>query len=243
MNQYGRSLDKTYLSCDNAEDRGFIHRDYIAHCLRWTHVVKYLTEKQRYKTASILDVGCGKEAPLIKTLYSSRLLPAYYVGIDAGKIQPKITFSGKESVHFLGEANFLDISPTEHSFAIVVMFEVLEHVELTTGIKLLEHIQQFMNKDSVFFMSTPCFNGSAAANHVHEWTYQDLKNQLHKLYVIEDHWGTFASIRDYEPYIKPELREVFNELRGYYDVNYLATVFAPLFPEYARNVLWKLRLR
>ena len=37
-----RKIDKTMLSIDNAESRGFLHRDYIAHCLRWTHVTKYL---------------------------------------------------------------------------------------------------------------------------------------------------------------------------------------------------------
>ena len=41
-NARGKKVDTTYLSIDNAEERGFLHRDYIAHCLRWSHVVKYL---------------------------------------------------------------------------------------------------------------------------------------------------------------------------------------------------------
>ena len=56
-NERGKSVDKTFLSIDNAEERGFLHRDYIAHCLRWTHVVKWLHQGGRYKTARILDVG------------------------------------------------------------------------------------------------------------------------------------------------------------------------------------------
>jgi hypothetical protein len=36
-----------------------------------------------------------------------------------------------------------------------------------------------------------------------------------------------------------ELKEAFDRLREYYDSNYLATVFAPLFPHKARNVLWE----
>ena len=39
-NEFGKAIDKTFLSIDQAETRGFLHRDYIAHCLRWTHVVK-----------------------------------------------------------------------------------------------------------------------------------------------------------------------------------------------------------
>jgi hypothetical protein len=31
-NARGKSIDNTHLSIDQAEERGFIHRDYIAHC-------------------------------------------------------------------------------------------------------------------------------------------------------------------------------------------------------------------
>ena len=82
--QAQREIDKTHLSCEQAEERGFLHRDYIAHCLRWSHVVKHLQNK--YKTARILDIGCGKETPLIKTLYTMRMTPEMYTGIDMNKL-------------------------------------------------------------------------------------------------------------------------------------------------------------
>ena len=85
-NATGKTVDKTFLSIDNAEDRGFIHRDYIAHCLRWTHVIKRLYERKTYQTARILDIGCGRELPFAKTLYSSKLAPAMYFGVDVGPI-------------------------------------------------------------------------------------------------------------------------------------------------------------
>ena len=40
-NARGKEIDNTHLSIDQAEARGFIHRDYIAHCLRsvsYTHL-------------------------------------------------------------------------------------------------------------------------------------------------------------------------------------------------------------
>ena len=74
-NERGKSIDKTYLSIDTAEDRGFIHRDYVSHCLRWTHVIKRLYERKTWQTARILDVGCGRELPMAKLLYSSKLIP------------------------------------------------------------------------------------------------------------------------------------------------------------------------
>ena len=60
---------------------------------------------------------------------------------------------------------------------------------------------------------------------------------------VDDHFGTFASIKDYKQVIeKEDLDGVFNRLRDYYDSNYLATIFAPLYPHRARNVLWRVKL-
>jgi hypothetical protein len=240
-NIHGKSIDKTYLSLDKAEERLFLHRDYIAHCLRWTHIVKYLQEKQRYKTAWVLDIGCGKEAPLIKTLYTSRLLPAFYVGIDVGPIVPGIDFSNHPQVVLMPELNAIEITP-ESSYDLIVMFEVLEHVEKAAGIELLAHIYKFMGPNTVFFMSTPCYNGKdKAGNHVYEWVFDELQDQLQDLgFLITNAWGTFASIRDYKHLLNEGELHVFNKLSNYYDVNYLSTIFAPLYPAHSRNCLWQL---
>ena len=58
---------------------------------------------------------------------------------------------------------------------------------------------------------------------------------------IEGHWGTFASMKDYKDELTPAQREVWDQLRDYYDTNYLATVMAPLVPQHSRNVLWQLK--
>ena len=60
-NARGKTVDTTFLSLDNAEERGFIHRDYIAHCMRWTHVIKQLPRGKLYERATIVDAGCGRE--------------------------------------------------------------------------------------------------------------------------------------------------------------------------------------
>ena len=56
--------------------RGQIHRDYIAHCLRWSYVLKQVKIGM-----NIIDVGCGS-FPLLKALYSNKLKPSLYVGVD-----------------------------------------------------------------------------------------------------------------------------------------------------------------
>lgn len=280
MNANGKSVDKTYLSIDQAEDRGFIHRDYIAHCLRWTHVLKRLYERKAYQTARILDIGCGRELPLAKTLYSSKLLPAIYYGVDVGPINDedvaKIAKTQKFPHKIWERTNFLELEiqdlfdgfvPAQATSAanlpnIVTCMEVLEHVEPKMMFDMLEHMKPLTSDDCRYFISTPCWNRTdCAANHVNEMLFDSLGAAFERHgFVVENVYGTFASIRDYEsklegwvyneysPRIQIQagmkavmVRQIFDELREYYDTNFLSCVFAPLFPAQSRNCLWELR--
>lgn len=252
-NARGKELDKTFLSIDNAESRGFLHRDYIAHCLRWTHVIKRMTERKQYETARILDVGCGRELPFPKTLYSSRLIPEVYVGVDAGPINDDaraMVQGGKlsERASLFPNKPLLDIKEDFFRpgwFTHITCFEVLEHVEPKMMLAMIDRMKHWLDpKDGRMFISTPCWDRkSCAANHVNEMTYEALGAVFEESgLVVENVHGTFASIRDYEPHLTPAYREVFKDLRDYYDTNFLSVVLAPMFPAYARNCLWELRV-
>ncbi len=273
-NATGKSVDKTFLSIDTAEDRGFIHRDYIAHCLRWTHVIKRLYERKTYQTARILDIGCGRELPFAKTLYSSKLAPAMYFGVDVGPILDeeveKIAKTQKFPHKLWEKTNFLELAPEDLRYEdnaaigvlpailpnLVTCFEVLEHVEPKMMFDMLEHMKHLSSPDARFFISTPCWNRTdCAANHVNEMLYESLGAGFERHgFVVENVYGTFASIRDYEHLLDPgrqgvdidhceanHLNDVFNQLREYYDTNFLSCIFAPLFPAQSRNCLWELR--
>ena len=257
MNEAGKTVDKTFLSIDNAEDRGFIHRDYIAHCLRWTHVIKRLYERKTYQSARILDIGCGRELPFAKTLYSSKLAPAIYLGVDVGPILDeevaKIAKTQKFAHKLWENTNFLELCEVDLCIAgdplqslpnLVTCFEVLEHVEPKMMFDMLEHMKRLTTTDARFFISTPCWNRvDCAANHVNEMLYESLGAGFERYgFVVENVYGTFASIRDYEANINAAgYGGLFNQLREYYDTNFLSCIFAPLFPAQSRNCLWELR--
>jgi len=246
-NAKGSKIDKTHLSVDAAEERGFLHRDYIAHCLRWTHVVKWLNQSARYKTARILDVGSGKELPLAKLLHSSRMAPAWYGAVDVAalttpeqfrnsKWKPDVLFS-KTDVCDLQESD-LPARPN-----VIVCFEVLEHVEPDHCRRILSSFIRHLDSGGTAFVSTPCWDPDvgAAANHVNEMTYHAFGAALEDSgFSIKGHWGTFASMKDYKDHLSESQREVWEDLRGYYDTNYLATIMAPLVPQHSRNCLWQL---
>jgi 2-polyprenyl-3-methyl-5-hydroxy-6-metoxy-1,4-benzoquinol methylase len=178
-NERGKHLDNTHLSIDQAEARGFIHRDYIAHCLRWTHVAKHLQAGQKYKTAHILDIGCGKEVPLAKLMYSSRLIPetGSYTGLDYNKLEvPAMFHTGKFPIKLHGGMMFPQAAPEDvytRKFDVITCFEVLEHVEPAQVVIMLKAISGLLAPGGRAFLSTPCYDAKvgAAANHVNEMSY------------------------------------------------------------------------
>lgn len=279
-NARGKAIDNTHLSIDQAEARGFIHRDYIAHCLRWTHVAKYL--QRTYRTARVLDVGCGVDLPLARLLYSSKLIVYDYVGVEYNhsrkfKVEPfhsgRFPLSAYGSIDFatervrlqapessLAETQSLvikyegDNEVCEHMLPnTIVSFEMIEHIEpgharavMSKIYYIMRQTQKVLGENPVAFISTPCWdpNVGAAGNHVNEMKYEALGTMLESLgFIIEDVAGTFASQRDYkDALIRDGHLKTYEALAAHYDSNYLATIFAPLYPEHSRNALWTLRV-
>lgn len=243
-NVRGKKIDNTHLSIDQAEARGFLHRDYIAHCLRWSHVCRQLNRGQLYKTADILDIGCGKEVPLAKLMYSSRLIPetGSYTGVDINKLTvPAMFHTGRFDIELLGETDVCEHDFGESTFAVITCFEVMEHVEPEQTLRMLQTIHRLLEENGTAYLSTPCFDQDtgAAANHVNEMSWEAFGSLIeHAGLVIKANYGTFASIKDYQSLLTPGQKEVFDSLREYYDTNYLATLMAPLFPAHSRNALW-----
>lgn len=243
-NVRGKAIDNTHLSIDQAEARGFLHRDYIAHCLRWSHVCRHLNSKQLYKTADILDIGCGKEVPLAKLMYSSRLIPetGSYTGIDVNKLSvPDMFHTGKFDIELIGQTDVCEHDFGGSTFRVITCFEVMEHVEPEHTLRMLKTIESLLEDDGEAFLSTPCYDHftGAAANHVNEMSYTAFGALIEAAGLnVKASYGTFASIKDYESSLTPEMHALFSRLRAYYDSNYLATIFAPLFPDKSRNALW-----
>lgn len=211
-------IDMTYLDHSLVMRRGHIHRDYMAHCTRWSHVLKVISPS---KETSLLDVGCGRLAPLASILYGNRYTKVAYVGVDYGKIEPEEDWGegDKSMIPILsGEIDFsqvlsdprlkqklLENGNETEAFDVIVSFEVLEHMQPDRCIAFLQGIREMANHDTTILISTPCFNGSAAKNHINEWTYTGLAAIFESLgFAIGAQHGTFASQRDYKDLIEAD---------------------------------------
>lgn len=246
-----KNYNTTQLNPETTFERHVFHRDQFAHYLRWTHVLNMARIGM-----NILDVGCGS-GNLYEVFYRNRYSPNEFIGVD---IREKTIEKNKEK---FPQAKWLCMDPVNERlpqpaegtrYNIITSFEVLEHIGKQNGEKFLENIKAVMADDTVFLLSTPCYDEAvgAADNHtydsgdgrgvaVQEYGYHELKALLEQHFEIIEHFGTFASQRDYKQFLTPGEREVFDKLTRYYDSNLVANIFAPLVPEHSRNVIWKLK--
>ena len=265
MRNPNRILDKTFLSANSADERVIRHRDLISHAFRWANVARYLAKNHNYQEAIILDVGCGKEMALARMLYSNRLIPLKYVGVDANKFSiPDMLLGKKIPISVWSETDFcaLDIAdvglkltskddpegPGYDDFAlpnVVVCCEVLEHVLPLHTRQMLQKMLELTSSNCHYFISTPCWDHvNAAENHISETDVRALGALFEDLgFNIDGIWGTFASQKDYKPVMEqryPGITAIFEKLSEYYDSTVMSTTFAPLFPMESRNCLWHL---
>lgn len=241
-----REFDQTQLR-ENGHGRT-LHRDYSAHFFRWSFARRFIK-----RTNHVLEVGCGQDKPLSKILTGGAAANVdTYVGVDLNPLKP----SNSQRLTFLGEFNFVTkykevqkLRP--EGFDVVVHFEVIEHMSVANGRKMLNAMFKVLKPGGVMLMSTPCYDGVRhAANHIHEYTIPELTKMTEKAkFVIEDRFGTFMDIKvqkKEEPdpkygLTKKEVQNVYRALSKYFDNDAVSNIFGPLYPDHARNNLWVCR--
>jgi 2-polyprenyl-3-methyl-5-hydroxy-6-metoxy-1,4-benzoquinol methylase len=249
-----KKYNTTDLDPETTFERHVFHRDQFAHYLRWTHILKVAKIGEK-----IVDFGCGK-GNLLEVLYRNRFKCEQFIGIDIRKQtiqQASEKFKNVEWAKFLDEDLILNTGNTDFSqFKAdkVCSFEVIEHVGKQNGDKFCENFLACGNENALYYLSTPNFdeNVGAAGNHtydsgdgrgvdVQEFGHEELKSLLLKHFDIVEYFGTFASERDYKPFMNEWQTQMFNSLKEYYDSNLVSNIMAPMFPAQSRNTLWVLK--
>ena len=250
-----QSFDKTQLKLTGHGRT--LHRDYSAHFFRWSFARRFIKT-----TDHVLEIGCGEEKPLSKILTGGAAAHVeQYVGVDLNKLKT----SDSQRLHFYGETDFTDakqrnaILKNHGPFDVCVHYEVIEHMPVEAGKKLLKAAFEALKPGGIMLMSTPCYDGKRhAANHIHEYTVDELQKATEKAgFVVERRFGTFMDIKHVKKVKKfdqlpkdlvtddNEIHQaicVVSDLLGeYFDNDAISNIFGPLFPDHARNNLWVCR--
>lgn len=246
------TVNKTQLHPEKIFDRHVFHRDMFAHYLRWSFILRRCKPPtNKFKGERILDIGCGS-ANLAETLYRNRFKPDLYIGLDMRTQTIKLNASKK--YNFKTIFDVVDVrkeAPENMNYTKICCFEVVEHFEKKYINDFFNNVKKAMNPEvtgkphsgTELFLSTPCFNGQAADNHIHEYTYNELKEILEQHFVIKENYGTFSSKREIMQAMSQFHAKVYEELEKYYDSNLMSVIFAPLYPQNARNCMWVLKLK
>lgn len=232
----------------------FVHRDFIAHAFRWSHTAEVVLKRGLVGKGSVMDVGCGPEWSQLTALHSSACSPSYFLGLDArdcSSTKPNLKYPVEFKQHDV--TNPMPVghlveggAPTDWKpWDIIVCYEVIEHMPKPMGIKLLDNIKSAMSENTLLLFSTPCFDERVgmAENHIYEWKYNELREELESRFTLENHFGTFASLRDYTPVMSEAELKMLARLKEYYNSALISCLMAPLYPEKARNCLWHLKLK
>lgn len=231
-----REFDTTALKRGGSNERG-VHRDYAAHFFRWGFAGRFITNATR-----VLDVGCGTDVPLLSILNHPRnLVPAAYVGVDYNPAPRKVPSRQWATYHWHFDFT-RRYKELKGPFDVVTCFEVIEHMRPDAGARLLSGIRWNLGPEGVALLSTPVFDGKAAANHLHEWTVPELERAVIDAgLVIESRYGTFASWQAIKKVASREELAIANRLKEYYSGEVISCFLAPLYPDQSRNIVWKLR--
>jgi 2-polyprenyl-3-methyl-5-hydroxy-6-metoxy-1,4-benzoquinol methylase len=249
-------FDKTSLTSTGAGKT--VHRDYAAHYFRWGWAVERAAPLGLGRRR-VLDVGCGVELPLFRSLmrYTNQH-PEFYVGVDLNKLKP-LTEKQQQRAALYGGVNFLEIAQgildTHGQFDAIVCFEVIEHMTPQHGWELLWWFRQMVKPDGHVLLSTPAYDGQRHAhNHIHEYTKEELESYITAAgFDVAKRFGTFCNVKDVKPamqkwsanhgYDAQMFETLWDELAEFHSNEVLSTFVAPLIPDVARNIAWKLTPR
>ena len=244
--------------------------DELAHMSRFDKIATLCIEEAKRLERPIdgFEVGCG-ECWTLRNLYKayvikkSDVIRSYY-GYDIDPAceleNPFWSNAGgllKDSTwfkNFNGEIRIQDLTVNpvfdleDESIDFFWSTEVIEHMGREFVPAWLDDVARVMRKGALGYVSTPNHDGSndkLPEDHVYEWGFLELKEELERNFIIESVVGTFIQI----PKLRKALREdpngwtadQYEMLEQRYGRQFLRMAAAVFYPEVANNCAWVLR--
>lgn len=234
-NRDHRDYDTRRINCKRSAQS--LARTYSASFFRWSFARRFI-----FQYDDVLDIGCGVDRPLFDLLTGGPAARVNtYLGVDMCELKP----TKNSRCSFKGEFNFverwreLETPGISRGFDVIIHLEVIEHMRVKFGKMLLYGCYELLRPDGKMLMSTPVFDGKKQLfGHVHEYTVEELQGLLEETgFTVEQRFGTYMYLRHLNKQ-GAVVKIVRDRLKQYFDNDALSCIFAPLFPDYAKNCLW-----
>lgn len=234
-NRDHRNYDIRRINCKRSAQS--LARTYSASFFWWSFARRFITLND-----DVLEIGCGVEQPLFSLLTGG---PAARVNTYLGVDMCELKSTNNSRCSFKGEFNFverwreLETPGIDRGFDVIIHLEVIKHMRIKFGKTLLYGCHELLRPDGKMLMSTPVFDGKKQLfGHVHEYTVEELQGLLEETgFTVEQRFGTYMYLR-YLNKATGEIAFIRSHLRKYFDNDALGCIFAPLFPDHAKNCLW-----
>ena len=244
--------------------------DELAHMSRFDKISTLCIEEARAlgRPLDTFEVGCG-ECWTLRNLYKayvikkSAVIRSYYgYDIDPACLMENPFWSNAGGLliestwfkNFNGKIRIQDLTVDpvfaldDESIDFFWSTEVIEHMGREFVPAWLDDVARVMRKGALGYVSTPNHDGSNSKlpeDHVYEWGFEELKEELERNFVIESVVGTFIQI----PKLRKALREdpngwtpkQYEMLEQRYGRQFLRMTAAVFYPEVANNCAWVLR--
>jgi hypothetical protein len=159
-----------------------------------------MLEKECEGSKTLLDVGCGSDSPVKR--FSRRMEQT--TGIDA--FQPSLERSRAAGIHHEYRLmNAMDIAREfpERSFDVVLACDLIEHLEKSDGLRLLEMMERLARKKVIVytpngFLEQREYDGNRYQVHLSGWEVEEMQERGYRVNGIMG-WkplrGEFAAVR------------------------------------------------
>ena len=261
--------------------------DEIAHMSRFDKIASMCIgeAKQLGRPLDTFEVGCC-ECWTLRNLYKAYVVKksdiiSSYLGYDidpacelenpfwsnaGGELKDSTWFK-----NFNGEIRIQDLTVdpvfdiADESIDFFWSTEVIEHMGREFVPAWLDDVARVMRPNALGYVSTPNHDGSndkLPEDHIYEWGFQELKDELERNFYIEAVTGTFIQLPNLKRAMKEQIEpnvdgiqtltnvtkypktwstEQFEMLEQRYGRQFLRVVAAAPYPEYANNCAWILR--
>ncbi len=236
-------IDSTYLDIHNADNNYQYGRDYLAHAIRWTSILRKL--EQYNKPVTIFDVCAGRMLPLARTIFSNRkwnILNRLYAFDVKFESESRRTYMNKVTTI---EGDFCDTWSNVTAVPdIITCFEGFEHMEFSHAWRLVRAIRECCASHTRVYFSTPNYdyNKGAAKNHQNECNIKLIRALFGNCaFSIVKEKGMYADIKHCKGWCKKVGWEtVYEYMSATYNNAVISTMFAAEIPELSKNVMYTL---
>lgn len=224
-------------------------------------VMNYIQHHQVVKLVGkydhVLDMCCGRGLLLPMLRYQKKTISSY-TGIDIQKsnavFRTRRVTDNKRAVlgyypfpvHFVeGDVSKMSSLLPSQFFNFIVYTSSIEHMHYDVGLQSLYEARTVAADGATLFLTCPNtpedqdgYDTQYAA-HVYEWKKSEILDGLQRTgWKLLDCYGLLMNITDIEKLLPPEMRAVFNEQRKYIPSEWLAPVWATMFPDDAKELAY-----